>query len=201
MSAPSTPSGDQPDLTVTPTNLLDWISTHPDAFTPPVANRVLFQDDDFIVMLVRGPNRRNDFHLEPHPEVFFQLRGTIQVDTRDEDGNVVSNTVGEGEMFVVPACVPHSPLRPADTWGLVIERPRRVSELDVITWFCPVCSNEVNRSELQVTDIDTQLHPILDGFTRDEELRTCSMCGTVHPVATDFVLPAGTDPLDEDDRP
>ena len=193
--------GDQPDLTVTPTNLLNWISQHPDAFQPPVANRVLFQDDDFIVMLVRGPNRRNDFHVEPHPEVFFQLRGAIQVDTRDGAGTVISNTVREGEMFVVEAGVPHSPLRPADTWGLVIERPRTLSELDVITWFCPVCGHEVNRSELQVTDIDTQLHPILDGFTSDEQRRTCTTCGAVHPVATDFVLPEGSDRPDEDDRP
>jgi 3-hydroxyanthranilate 3,4-dioxygenase len=185
---------DQPDLTVTPTDLLAWIAEHPDAFQPPVANRVLFQDDDFIVMLVRGPNRRNDFHVEPHPEVFFQLRGTIQVDTRDDDGVTVSHMVGEGEMFVVPAGTAHSPLRPADTWGLVIERPRSTSELDVITWFCPVCGDEVNRSELQVTEIDTQLHPILDGFTQDEGLRTCARCGTVHPVATDFVLPDGAEP-------
>ncbi len=194
MSDPSAPDGDQPDLTVTPTNLLEWISAHPEAFTPPVANRVLFQDDDFIVMLVRGPNRRNDFHVDPHPEVFFQLRGTIQVDTRETNGATVSHPVGEGEMFVVPGDVPHSPLRPADTWGLVIERPRRADELDVITWFCPVCGNEINHSELQVTEIDEQLHPILDGFAHDEQRRTCDRCGTVHPVADEFVLPEGSDP-------
>jgi 3-hydroxyanthranilate 3,4-dioxygenase len=184
----------QPDLTVTPTNLLDWISRHPDAFRPPVANRVLFEDDSFIVMLVRGPNQRNDFHIDPNPEVFFQLRGTIRVDTRTDEGATVHHLVGEGEMFVVPGDVPHAPLRPADTWGLVIERPRTAAELDVITWFCRACGNEVNRSPLQVTEIDVQLHPILEAFAQDEQLRTCDRCGTVHPVATEFVLPDGTEP-------
>ncbi len=203
MTDPTRQDVDHPDLTAMPTDLLAWIAEHPDAFQPPVANRVLHQDDDFIVMLVRGPNRRNDFHIDPHPEVFFQLRGTIQVDTHTADGETVAHRVHEGEMFVVPGNVPHSPLRPADTWGLVIERPRTATELDAITWFCRECGNEVNRSDLNVTEIDTQLHPILDGFSQDRERRTCDRCGTVHPVATDFVLPDATDAAasDRPDRP
>ena len=194
MIDPSAPDGDLPDLTTGAVDLLAWIAGHPEAFQPPVANRVLFQDDSFVVMVVRGPNQRNDFHIDPHSEVFLQLRGTIRVDTRTEDGATVSHLVGEGEMFVVPGDVPHAPLRPADTWGLVIERPRTASEVDVITWFCPVCGNEINHSELHVTEIDEQLHPVLDGFARDEQLRTCDRCGTVHPVAGEFVLPDGPDP-------
>lgn len=194
MSERPTQGGAEPDLTVTPVGLLAWIADHPDAFRPPVANRVLYQDESFIVMLVRGPNQRNDFHIDPHPEVFLQLRGTIRVDTRTDDGVTVPHLVAEGEMFVVPGAVPHSPLRPADTWGLVVERPRTPSELDAITWFCATCGDEVNRSELRVTEIDEQLHPVLDGFARDERLRTCDRCGTVHPVATEFTLADDTDP-------
>ena len=170
-----------------PLHLLDWIEQNADSFEPPVANRVVWPDSEFIFMVVRGPNARNDFHIDPADEIFYQLRGTIQVDIRTPDGEVEHHRVAEGELFLVPAGVPHSPLRPADTWGVVIERRRRPGELDTIVWYCP--NGHVLHEEIfALVDIEAELARIIDDFNSSLERRTCSRCGSVLPVAEPFVL-------------
>ena len=63
-----------------PFGLFQWISDHATDFEPPVANKVVWQNADFIFMIVRGPNARNDFHVDPFDEIFYQLQGDIRVD-------------------------------------------------------------------------------------------------------------------------
>ena len=59
-----------------PLNLSRWIDQHRDELKPPVGNRRLFRDSEFIIMVVGGPNSRKDFHLDPAEEFFFQ-RGSL----------------------------------------------------------------------------------------------------------------------------
>jgi 3-hydroxyanthranilate 3,4-dioxygenase len=47
--------------------------------------------------------------------------------------------IREGECFLLPARVPHSPQRLPNTMGLVIERDRNEQEIDALRWYCPKC--------------------------------------------------------------
>jgi 3-hydroxyanthranilate 3,4-dioxygenase len=41
-------------------NFRQWIEEHRDRLKPPVCNQQVFEEDDFIVMVVGGPNSRTD---------------------------------------------------------------------------------------------------------------------------------------------
>jgi len=107
---------------LTPVHLMRWIEANQASFTPPVANKEVFPESEFIYQIVRGPNARNDFHLDPGDEIFLQLQGDITVRCRERDGRMRDVIVREGESMLVRAGTPHCPIRPAHTWGLVIER-------------------------------------------------------------------------------
>lgn len=175
-----------------PLHLLRWIDDHRDEFEPPVSNRVVWPDSEFIFMVVRGPNARNDFHVNPGDEIFYQLEGTIRVDILDGDV-VTPHLVGPGELLLVPARVPHSPRRPAGTWGVVIERQRAEGELDAVRWYCETCGQVVCEASFPLSDIVVQLKGILEEVAADERLRTCRVCGSVVPVPGPFVLDAQPD--------
>lgn len=169
-----------------PFNLRDWIQEHRDEFEPPVANKVVWQDSDFIFMVIRGPNARNDFHIDPGDEIFMQLEGDIAVEIVDGDGAYRRHRVREGEIMLVPVGTPHSPLRPADSWGLVIERQRTPEESDQLRWYCDCCGHVLHEVTFHLADIETQLKAALDEFNADVALRTCDACGCVLGVAKPF---------------
>jgi 3-hydroxyanthranilate 3,4-dioxygenase len=132
-------------------------------------------------MAVGGPNQRKDFHVEEGDEFFFQVQGDITVRII-VDGKVQDVPVREGDMFLLPAGIPHSPQRPADTVGLVIERKRAEGEQDHLRWFCEKCGELLYDSSFQLVDLGKQLKPIIETFYGDESLRTCKKCGTVMQV-------------------
>ena len=76
----------------------------------------------------------------------------------------------------MPARVPHSPRRFANSVGLVIERQRRTEEEDGFIWFCERCNHRLYAEYLHVSDIQTQLPPVLRRFEESLEHRTCAHC-------------------------
>ena len=58
-------------------NFLGWIDEHRDRLRPPVCNQVVFEDSEFIVMVVGGPNSRTDYHWDPGEELFYQIEGDM----------------------------------------------------------------------------------------------------------------------------
>ena len=148
---------------------------------PPVCNQQVFDENDFIVMVVGGPNSRKDYHYDEGPEFFFQLEGDMLLQTVS-DGTRIDIPIREGEILLLPPKVPHSPQRFADTVGLVIERKRLPQELDGFMWFCENCNNKLYEEFLYISDIVGQLPPIFDRFYGDEENRTCDKCGSVMPL-------------------
>jgi len=69
-----------------PFDLMGWIDDHPEAFTPPVMNNQFYKEaDDVIVFVSKGPNTRNDYHVNPTEELFYQLKGDIAVRVRPLD--------------------------------------------------------------------------------------------------------------------
>jgi 3-hydroxyanthranilate 3,4-dioxygenase len=165
------------DITL-PFNLRDWIEANRDSLKPPVCNRELYAGAEFIVMIVGGPNSRKDYHYDAGAELFHQLEGDMVLRTI-QDGRRVDIPIREGDIFLLPPGVPHSPQRVADTVGLVVERQRRPDELDGFLWYCEACDNKLYEEFLPVTDIVTDLPPIFERFWSDPAKRTCSRCGTV----------------------
>lgn len=160
-----------------PFDFKKWIEENRSQLKPPVGNKCMV-DGEFIVMVVGGPNARKDYHYEEGPEFFYQVEGDITVKIIDE-GKPKDIHIKEGEMFYLPSQVPHSPQRPANTIGLVIEQKRNTGELDGFQWYCENCGNKIYEEYLQLEDIVKQLPPIFERFWSNIEHRTCKKCGTV----------------------
>ncbi|HEX5462830.1 MAG TPA: 3-hydroxyanthranilate 3,4-dioxygenase [Steroidobacteraceae bacterium] len=158
-------------------NLHDWIDRHRQVLAPPVGNKRVFEDGDFIIMVVGGPNSRQDYHVDPGQEFFYQLEGDMVLRTI-QDGRPVQAPIRQGEVLLLPANVPHSPQRPAGTVGLVVERRRRAGERDGFQWYCESCGHLLHEEFLEVTDIE-KLAPVFERFYASRERRTCSRCGAV----------------------
>ena len=165
------------DLTP-PFNLREWIDANRESLKPPVCNRELFVGSEFIVMVVGGPNSRKDYHYDVGPEIFHQIEGDMLLKTM-QDGRAVDITIREGDIFLLPPGIPHSPQRFADTVGLVVERQRKPDELDGFMWFCEQCGGKLHEEFLPVADIVSDLPPIFERFWSDLAARTCDDCGSV----------------------
>jgi 3-hydroxyanthranilate 3,4-dioxygenase len=165
-----------------PFNLQQWIQENKDKLKPPVGNAQVWEDGEFMVTVVGGPNQRRDFHDDPTEEFFYQLKGDIFLRTMQEPGKPpVDIPIHEGEVFLLPKHVRHSPQRQADTIGLVIEMPRPQGAMDAFEWYCPNCHNLVHRAEVRLKSLVRDLPPLFERFYGSEELRRCKKCGTVHP--------------------
>ncbi len=161
-----------------PFNFRKWIDDNRHLLKPPVGNKLVYQDAEFIVMVVGGPNSRKDYHWEEGEEFFYQIEGDITVKIQ-EDGRAVDVPIREGEIFLLPPRVPHNPIRGANTVGLVIERKRREGELDGLLWFCENCNAKLFEEYFQLTDIVNQFQGVFRKFYGDADLRTCNDCGAV----------------------
>jgi 3-hydroxyanthranilate 3,4-dioxygenase len=163
-----------------PFNLQQWINENRHLLKPPVGNKMIW-NSKFMVMVVGGPNQRADFHVNPTEELFYQLEGDIVLKVI-EDGKPRDVPIRQGEMFLLPANVPHSPQRPANTVGLVVEQARPAGANDHMRWYCRSCGAVVHDAEFYCVDLGKQLKPVIERFNSDEKLRTCKACGTVYEV-------------------
>ncbi|HZT78718.1 MAG TPA: 3-hydroxyanthranilate 3,4-dioxygenase [Gemmataceae bacterium] len=164
-----------------PFNLHRWVEENRHLLRPPVGNACLW-NGGFLVMVVGGPNQRTDYHVNPAEELFYQLEGDIVLKVMD-DGTPRDIPIRQGEIFLLPAKVPHSPRRPANTVGLVVEQPRASAEEHHLRWYCPKCQAVVHDVTFRPEgDIGQQIKAALDQFRADEALRACKACGAVHPV-------------------
>jgi len=159
-----------------PIDLEDWIETNRDKFKPPVSNRYLYDGRDFFVMVIKGPNARNDFHLVDSEEYFYQLKGDIKVRVREGD-RIVDHIVREGETFFIPPNVPHSPQRPPDTIGVVVERRRPPGEKEHVIFYCENCGSLVEDIHFDCADIVEHFSKAMLDFWNDDARRTCKKCG------------------------
>ena len=162
-----------------PFNFRKWIDDNRHLLKPPVGNQSVYKTaDDIIVMVVGGPNNRKDYHYNETEEFYFQLEGDMVLKII-EDGKPVDIPIREGDIFMLPGKTPHSPQRPANTVGLVIELTRPEQVLDSFLWFCENCGNQLHEEKLHVADIVKNLPPVMNAFYASEDLRTCKQCGTV----------------------
>ena len=168
-----------------PINFKQWIDDNRDLLKPPVCNKVIWKDEEFICMVVGGPNQRTDYHYDEGPEFFYQIEGDMCLKVMDE-GQQKDIWIREGEVFLLPPRVPHSPQRLKNTVGLVIERKRVLQELDGLMWFCEECDQKLYQEYFKLEDIETQFDAVFDRFYRSKAHRTCSRCGHLNPAPAGF---------------
>jgi 3-hydroxyanthranilate 3,4-dioxygenase len=164
---------------IKPFNLHKWIEENRDLLKPPVGNKNLYKEaGDFIVMIVGGPNARKDYHYNESEEWFYQVEGDINVRIQ-EDGKAVDVPIKEGEMFLLPAKVPHSPMRSEGSVGLVIEKVRKgTNDMDGLLWFCDNCNHKLHETYFPLTNIESDFIPRFKAFYSSKDMRTCDKCGT-----------------------
>lgn len=161
-----------------PFNFKKWIDEHRDLLKPPVGNKAVWKDTEFIVMVVGGPNARKDYHFNEGEEFFYQLEGDVEV-TIQENGKAVTIPIREGDIFLLPPRTPHSPKRPANTVGLVIERRRKEHEKDGLLWFCENCNHMLYEEYFPLVNIEKDFQGVFERFYTSLDHRTCKQCGTV----------------------
>jgi 3-hydroxyanthranilate 3,4-dioxygenase len=160
-----------------PFNLHGWIEEHRHLLKPPVGNACIW-NSNFLVMVVGGPNQRSDYHINPGEELFYQVEGDIVLKIF-EDGKPRDIPLKQGDIFLLPGKVPHSPQRPAGTVGLVVEQPKSSTEKHRLRWYCKSCGAVLHDAEFQPVDIGKQIKAMLEQFNNSAELRTCKSCKTL----------------------
>ena len=164
---------------VMPLNLNQWIDEHREYLKPPVCNKQVFEQDDFIVMIVGGPNNRTDYDYNETPELFYQLEGEmiLKVIERDANNEVLFKDISikQGELFLLPPKVLHSPQRFEGSIGMVVEQKRLVNQLDELHWYCPDCASQMYRESFALANIEEDLPKVFQRFYHDHA--TCKQCG------------------------
>ena len=162
-----------------PFNLQNWINNNRHLLKPPVGNKNLYvESGDYIVMIVAGPNARKDYHYNETEELFYQIEGDIVVKTQ-QDGKLVEYDIKEGEIFLLPAKIPHSPIRPKGSIGLVIEKKRQADHKDGLMWFSETANALLYEEYFHLTNIEKDFIPVFKKFYANEKLRTCPKTGEV----------------------
>jgi len=170
-----------------PFNLQKWIDEHRHELKPPVGNRNLYKEaGDYIVMIVAGPNARKDYHYNETEELFYQLEGDIVVRIQ-EDGKPVDIEIKEGEMFLLPAKIPHSPIRSEGSIGLVVELKRSAEAKDGLQWYCDNCNSQLHETYFKLTNVEKDFQPRFREYYGSEDMRTCANCCEVMEVDKRFV--------------
>ena len=164
----------------TPLNFRKWIDDHRELLKPPVGNKMVWKDRQFIVMVVGGPNGRSDYHVNQGEEFFYQVEGSITLKIINDEGLPEDIKINEGDIFLLPPNVPHSPQRPENTVGLVIEKERRPEEIDSLQWYCKKCTNKLYEESFHLENIETQFPPVFDRFFNNPNNYTCNKCGTIN---------------------
>ena len=160
-----------------PFNFKNWIDDNRHLLKPPVGNKQIWEDREFMVTVVGGPNSRTDYHINEGEEFFHQLEGDMVLRCLVQ-GKPTDIPIREGDIFLLPPKVPHSPQRPAGTVGLVLERKRLPDELDGFMWLCKNCGEKLYEEFFHLTNIVTQLPPVFDRFYSSDAHTTCKKCGT-----------------------
>jgi len=151
-------------------NTASWLRDNEQYFLPPVCNKMM-HNDQLKVFFVGGPNQRKDFHLEEGEELFYMRKGdmTLPILTNGEFRTV---HIREGDVFLLPGRIPHSPQREKDTVGLVIERERLATETDGLRYYVGDTTHTLFERWFYCDDLGSQLKPVIEEFFASEEYKT-----------------------------
>ncbi len=175
---------------VNPLNLRQWVEDNRHLLKPPVGNKCIWENEDFIIMVVGGPNARKDYHVNETSEFFYQIQGDIILGIINPDtGKPEEIILREGDVYLLPPHVPHSPRRPANTVGLVVEMTRTEGMVDKLQWYSDDTHELVHEAEFKLENIAEDLKKIMEDFWSNEALRTCKSTGSVISPPTETQPP------------
>ena len=162
-----------------PFSFKKWIDDNRHLLKPPVGNQQVYKgNDDFIVMVVGGPNSRKDYHFNESEEFFYQIEGAMTLKVRTPEGLIQDIRMNAGDIYLLPPNTPHSPQRDAGSIGLVIERERRKGEIDGLQWYCEKCNSKLYEEFFVLTNIETQFPAVFERYY-NSGCAKCTSCG--HP--------------------
>ncbi len=172
-----------------PVNVDRWIEEHRAEMVPPVSNKQIWKDErETIIFVSVGPNTRNDYHVNPTEEFFYQLKGDVCLRIRHPDTDKPHDImIREHDAYLLPAWIPHRPMRPEGTIGMIVELKRPEGANDALRWYCESCDALVHEASWRLEHIDRDLHEIMQRFWSDDERRTCPSCGTRIEAASEAV--------------
>lgn len=163
-------------MTTGPINVGNWIEENKQYFLPPVCNKSIHKDGQMKIFCVGGPNVRKDFHIEAGEELFYQIKGDMCLKIL-EKGRHRDIIIKQGQIFLLPACIPHSPQRFENTIGIVLERARDIekTELDALRYFVEndnkMTTEVLYEKWFHCTDLE-KLGPIIEGYFASEQHKT-----------------------------
>ena len=161
-------------------NLMKWVDDNRDKLKPPTAAKTVFAQDDFMVTVVGGPNARTDYHINQTEEFFFQLKGDMKLGLQ-VDGKAEVVTIREGSIYLLPANVPHAPMRGPGTVGLIVERIRKNGVTDTHRWYCENCNAVLWERTAFIENLERDMPPIFDEYYSNPQHQVCDNCGHVNP--------------------
>jgi 3-hydroxyanthranilate 3,4-dioxygenase len=147
-----------------------WIEENRCDFKPPVCNKAMYTDQ-LKVFFIGGPNARKDFHLECGEELFYQIEGGMILKVV-EQGKHRDIEIKQGEIFLLPGKIEHSPQRSEGTVGNVIERERDADEMDCLRYFVDGTTDVLFERWFHLKDVVKDLPPIIAEFNQSEEAKT-----------------------------
>jgi len=160
-------------------NLQQWIEENRGNWG---RRRTVWEDSDFITVVHRGPNRGKQFHINEGDEIFYQLEGELNFHYINSSDKREVLVLKPGEMFLLPANVPHSPRREEGSWTLVVERKRRPDKIDRWVWFCKsATTSSTRRRRDPAKDPAIKANITVENTNKrlrsDLALSTCKRCG------------------------
>jgi len=152
-------------------NTESWIKENKKSFLPPVCNKMM-HNDQLKVFYVGGGNQRKDFHMEEGEELFYMRKGDMELPIL-VNGTFRNVRIREGEVFLLPGQIPHSPQRPQpDSVGLVVERERLETETDGLRYFVGDTTSVLWERWFYCDDLGTQLGPVIREYFASREHST-----------------------------
>ncbi|XP_078675341.1 3-hydroxyanthranilate 3,4-dioxygenase-like isoform X1 [Branchiostoma floridae x Branchiostoma belcheri] len=168
---------------VQPVSVETWLEENEKFFLPPVCNK-LMHNWQLKVMFVGGPNQRKDYHIEEGEELFYMVKGDMCLKIV-EQGKHKDVVIKEGEVFLLPARIQHSPQRQENTIGLVLERERGAGETDGLRYFVDGTTERLYEKWFHCTDLGAELKPIIEGYFNSTQFKT----GKPIPEELQAILP------------
>uniref|UniRef100_UPI00358EB91E 3-hydroxyanthranilate 3,4-dioxygenase n=1 Tax=Myxine glutinosa TaxID=7769 RepID=UPI00358EB91E len=151
-------------------NVERWIAENECCFVPPVCNRLMYSEQ-LQVMFVGGPNQRKDYHIEEGEELFYQMKGDMILKIV-EKGIMKDVHIREGQVFLLPARIPHSPQRQINTLGLAIERRRFETEMDGLRFYVDGSLEPLFERWIHCSNLTLDIAPAIQEFMESEQCRT-----------------------------